>query len=122
MFLRKSLEVRLKVDDCGEQNMQIDALDDWKRSHDCGSLRIEDVGQEAVLMGWVNRRRDLGNLIFVDIRDRRGETQIVFDPQEDAESLTKAHHLRNEWVLAVRGRVAPRLEGLANPHLPTGAV
>jgi aspartyl-tRNA synthetase len=70
----------------------------------------------------VNRRRDLGNLIFVDLRDRRGETQIVFDPQEDKESLEKAHHLRNEWVLAVKGQVAPRLEGQANPDLPTGAV
>jgi aspartyl-tRNA synthetase len=73
-------------------------------------------------MGWVNRRRDLGNLIFVDLRDRQGETQIVFDPREDAESLEKAHHLRNEWVLAVKGRVTPRLEGQENPHLPTGAV
>jgi aspartyl-tRNA synthetase len=103
-------------------NMQVDSIGDWKRTHDCGSLRIEDVAQEAILMGWVNRRRDLGNLIFVDLRDRQGETQIVFDPQEDEESLEKAHRLRNEWVLAVKGRVAPRLEGQANPHLPTGAV
>ena len=102
--------------------MKVDSIGDWKRTHDCGSLRIEDVGHEAILMGWVNRRRDLGNLIFVDLRDRRGETQIVFDPQEDEESLEKARHLRNEWVLAVKGQVAPRLEGQANPHLPTGAV
>ncbi len=103
-------------------DIQIDSIGDWKRTHDCGSLRIEDAGQVAILMGWVNRRRDLGNLIFVDLRDRQGETQIVFDPQEDQESLDKARYLRNEWVLAVKGRVAPRLEGQENPHLPTGAV
>ncbi len=102
--------------------MQVDSIGDWKRTHDCGGLRTEDVGREAVLMGWVNRRRDLGNLIFLDLRDRRGETQIVFDPLEDEESLAKARNLRNEWVLAVKGRVARRLEGQANPHLPTGAV
>ena len=102
--------------------MQVDSIGDWKRSHDCGSLRAEDVGQVATLMGWVNRRRDLGNLIFVDLRDRQGETQIVFDPQVNGESLEKARHLRNEWVLAVKGQVVPRLKGQENPHLPTGAV
>jgi len=102
--------------------MQIDTLSDWKRTHDCGSLRAQDVGREALLMGWVNSRRDLGNLIFIDLRDREGITQVVFDPQVDEESHKRAHVLRNEWVLAVKGQVTPRLEGQANPNLPTGAI
>jgi aspartyl-tRNA synthetase len=102
--------------------MHIDSLGEWKRTHDCGSLRSEHVGQKAILMGWVNSRRDLGNLIFIDLRDREGITQIVFDPQMDEESHKKAHVLRNEWVLAVEGDVSPRLEGQENPNLPTGAI
>ncbi len=104
------------------ENIQIDSLGDWKRTHDCGSLRAEDVGQEALLMGWVNSRRDLGNLIFIDLRNRGGITQIVFDPQLEEESHNRAHILRNEWVLAVKGKVTPRLEGQENQDLPTGAI
>jgi aspartyl-tRNA synthetase len=114
--------VRLKVDGCGEQDMQIDALDDWKRSHDCGSLRAGDAGREALLMGWVNSRRDMGNLIFIDLRDRGGITQAVFDPQVNKEVHKKAHTLRNEWVVAVKGKVSPRLEGQENPEMPTGDI
>jgi aspartyl-tRNA synthetase len=73
-------------------------------------------------MGWVNSRRDLGNLIFIDLRDREGITQVVFDPQVDPKSHTRAHVLRNEWVLAVKGEVSPRLEGQENPKIPTGAI
>ena len=73
-------------------------------------------------MGWVNSRRDLGNLIFIDLRDREGITQIVFDPLVDEESHRRAHILRNEWVLAVRGKVTPRIEGQENRKLPTGAI
>ncbi len=104
------------------ETIKIDALGDWKRTHDCGSLRAEDVGQDVVLMGWVNSRRDLGNLIFIDLRDREGITQVVFDPQVDENSHERAHILRNEWVLAVKGEVTPRLDGQENPGLPTGAV
>ena len=104
------------------ETTKIDALGDWKRTHDCGSLRSEDVGHDVLLMGWVNSRRDLGNLIFIDLRDREGITQIVFDPQVNEESHGRAHILRNEWVLAVKGKVTPRLEGQENPSLPTGAV
>ena len=102
--------------------MKIDSLDDWKRSHDCGSLRIENAGQEALLMGWVNSRRDLGNLIFIDLRDRVGITQIVFDPQVNKVSHGKARILRNEWVIAVKGNVVSRIEGQENPDMATGAI
>ena len=104
------------------EDVRLDTLDDWKRTHDCGSLRATGIGREALLMGWVNTRRDLGNLIFIDLRDREGITQIVFDPNVDEESHAKAHVLRNEWVLAVKGKVSPRLEGQENLKLPTGAV
>ncbi|MFZ7112074.1 MAG: aspartate--tRNA ligase [Desulfatiglandales bacterium] len=104
------------------EKIVIDRLDDWKRTHDCGGLKVGDVGREALLMGWVNTRRDLGNLIFIDLRDREGITQIVFDPQVDEKSHQRAHVLRNEWVIAVRGEVSPRLEGQENPNLATGAV
>ena len=104
------------------ETVAIDTLDDWKRTHHCGALRQEDIGREALLMGWVNSRRDLGNLIFIDLRDREGITQIVFDPQVDEESHRRARVLRNEWVLAAKGEVAPRLEGQENPDLSTGAI
>lgn len=104
------------------EKIQIDNLGDWQRTHDCGNLRKSDVGKETILMGWVNSRRDLGNLIFIDLRDREGVTQIVFDPQVDEESHQRAHVLRNEWVLAIQGEVSPRLEGQENPNLPTGDI
>jgi aspartyl-tRNA synthetase len=104
------------------EDLHIDSLGDWERTHDCGGLRSEDVGREALIMGWVNSRRDLGNLIFIDLRDREGITQIVFDPKVDEESHKRAHVLRNEWVLAVKGRISPRLDGQENPKLATGAI
>ncbi|MCX5877988.1 MAG: aspartate--tRNA ligase [Deltaproteobacteria bacterium] len=103
-------------------DIQMDTLADWKRTHDCGSLRAADIGQEALLMGWVNSRRDMGNLIFIDLRDREGITQIVFDPNVDEDSHAKAHILRSEWVLALKGKVSPRLEGQENLKLPTGEI
>ena len=105
-----------------KENIAIDTLGDWDRTHHCGALRAEDTGQEALLMGWVNSRRDLGNLIFIDLRDRGGITQVVFDPQVNEETHSRAHVLRNEWVLAVKGEVVPRLEGQENPDLSTGAI
>ena len=104
------------------EHIQIEPLGDWRRTHDCGSLRVGDVGREVLLMGWVNSRRDLGNLIFIDLRSREGITQIVFDPLVDETTHKKAHILRNEWVMAIKGRVSPRLEGQENPNLPTGAI
>ncbi len=104
------------------KDIKIDSLGDWNRSHDCGSLGPDDVGQEVVLMGWVNSRRDLGNLIFIDLRDKEGITQILFDPQVDEASHKRAGVLRNEWVLAIKGTVFPRMEGQENPNLPTGKI
>ena len=86
----------------------------------CGGLRVEHQGQTVELNGWVNRRRDHGGLIFVDLRDHTGVTQIVFDPQHA--SFAQAEHLRNEDVLRVRGIVRRRPAGTENPRLPTGDV
>lgn len=102
--------------------VKIDSLGDWTRTHDCGSLRSGHVGKEVLLMGWVNARRDLGGLIFIDLRDREGITQIVFDPRESRESHEKAQILRNEWIVAVKGQVSRRLEGQENRDLFTGEI
>ncbi|MEI8355384.1 MAG: aspartate--tRNA ligase, partial [Deltaproteobacteria bacterium] len=100
----------------------IDFLGDWKRSHYCGELSADNIGKAVVLMGWVMRRRDHGGLIFVDMRDRDGLTQIVFDPDKNRDAHKKAETLRNEYVVAVKGVVAPRPEGTINPNLKTGSV
>jgi len=92
------------------------------RTHTCGQLRSDHEGQEVTLSGWVHRRRDHGGLIFIDLRDRWGLTQIVFDPTTSAEMHDAAHALRNEYVIQVTGRVRPRPEGQENPKLDTGAI
>jgi len=102
--------------------MTLDTLGDWERTHDCGSLRREHAGQRVVLMGWVQRRRDHGGLIFIDLRDRGGVTQVVFDPQRSAEAHERAHDLRSEHVMAVTAVVRVRPEGMANPDLDTGEI
>ncbi len=99
-----------------------DLLGNMRRTHSCCELGIDDAGREVVLMGWVLRRRDHGGVIFVDLRDREGITQVVFNPAVDEAVHVKAHEIRNEYVLAVRGRVDPRPEGMINPNLKTGAV
>ncbi|MEA4857451.1 aspartate--tRNA ligase [Solidesulfovibrio sp.] len=104
------------------ETLVLDRLDDWRRSHDCGALRASDVGGEVCLMGWAQFRRDHGGLIFIDLRDRGGLTQVVFCPEGSEAALERAHVLRVEYVLAVRGRVRARPEGMANPNMPTGAV
>ena len=88
----------------------------------CGALRASDSGKKAVLMGWVNRRRDLGNLIFVDLRDRSGVTQVVFNKERDAAIHEKASGLRNEYVIAVTGGVKQRDPNTVNKNIPTGEV
>src|SRR6266581_3652015 len=92
------------------------------RTHNCNSLRKTDIGSEVTLAGWVNVTRDHGGVIFIDLRDREGLTQIVFRPEENAELAKKAHNLRNEDVIQVSGRVAARLLGTENPNLATGDI
>jgi len=94
----------------------------WKRTHSCGALRAEDAGKTVTLMGWVFRRRDHGGLIFVDIRDREGITQCVFNPGDGAQAHDKVQGVRGEFVVAVRGSVAPRPAGTENAKIPTGAI
>ena len=100
----------------------IEMLGDWKRTDYCGCLRASDIGREVVLMGWALRRRDHGGLIFVDLRDREGLAQVVFDPEQNAEAHEKAEAIRNEFVVAIKGKVIPRPEGTVNPGLITGEV
>ncbi len=92
------------------------------RTHSCNDLGKKQVGEEVVLMGWVLRRRDHGGVIFIDLRDRQGLTQIVFNPVVSEATHAKAHQLRSEWVLAVRGKVALRPGDMANPKLATGEI
>jgi len=99
-----------------------DALGDMRKTHTCCELGADDIGTEVVLMGWVQRRRDHGGVIFVDLRDREGITQVVFNPEVGHKVHTKAHALRSEYVIGVRGKVAKRLEGMTNPKLKTGEI
>jgi aspartyl-tRNA synthetase len=88
----------------------------------CSDVRAGDIGSDVIVMGWVHGRRDLGGLIFVDLRDRTGIVQVAFAPDADAVALEKAHTLRGEYVIAVRGRVRPRPEGMANTSMLTGEI
>src|SRR3989338_2101368 len=92
------------------------------RTHTCGELNRNDIGKEVTLCGWVAKRRDHGKLIFIDIRDRYGLTQVVFNPKECAETNKKANTLRNEFVIKVQGLVNSRPAGTINPRLSTGEV
>jgi aspartyl-tRNA synthetase len=96
-------------------------LGDLTRTHTCGALRVEDVGADVVLLGWVHRVRDLGGLLFIDIRDRGGVTQIVFDKDDEA-LMGQGKRLRSEYVIGVTGRVQRRSQDTINPKLPTGEV
>ena len=102
--------------------MTLDFLGNLQRTHRCGELRVEQDGQDVVLMGWVNRRRDHGNLIFLDVRDRTGITQVVLDKEISGAAHAKAEAARSEYVVAVKGHVRQRGEGLQNPNMPTGAI
>lgn len=93
-----------------------------KRLHHCGELTLKNEGQEVTLTGWVQRRRDHGGLIFIDLRDRSGLVQVVFNPGPHQEAFELAESVRNEYVLAVRGVVAPRPEGTINSNLVTGEI
>ena len=99
-----------------------DKLGNWKRTHYCGDLTGADIGNEVCLMGWVQRRRDHGGLIFIDLRDREGIAQLALDPDRDPEAHTKADKVRNEFVVAVKGVISPRPDGTINPKMKTGEV
>src|SRR5690349_19096326 len=94
----------------------------YKRTHDCNSVGVKDVGGEVVLFGWLQTRRDHGGLIFVDLRDRMGITQIVFHPEIDERVHELGHDLRTEWCLGIKGKVKKRPEGMTNPKLATGGI
>jgi aspartyl-tRNA synthetase len=93
-----------------------------RRTHNCCELGRGDAGREVVLMGWVQRRRDHGGVIFVDMRDREGITQVVFNPDLNKEVHEKAHAIRSEFVIGITGKVEKRPEGMTNPNLKTGEI
>jgi len=99
-----------------------DLLENWKRTEYAGDLNIEFEGQDVVIMGWVHNRRDMGNLIFIDLRDVKGIVQVVFNPLNSTRLLTKAHNLRLEYVIAVKGTIAVRPDEMINPDLKTGKI
>ena len=100
----------------------LDNLGNLERTHSCGDLRPADIGKSVVLMGWVAKRRDFGELTFVDLRDRAGITQVVFNAEDAPDAHVKAKELRNEYVIAVIGDVVARAENTRNPKLATGDV
>src|SRR5580698_9364417 len=101
----------------------MEAIETRYRSHSCGQLRLSDVGQEIKLAGWVHSYRDHGGLVFIDLRDRDGLTQLVFDADAcGAAALEQARKLRGEWVIQVSGLVTAREAKLINPKLATGQV
>jgi len=105
-----------------EPSLQLDNLGDLQRTHRCGELRARDAGQRVTLMGWVNKSRDFGPLIFLDVRDRTGLTQIVCDKEANAALHAKAAELRSEFVVAVRGTVKQRDANTVNKKIPTGEI
>ena len=102
--------------------VQLDFLGDLRRTNSCGTLRADDTGKTALLMGWVHRRRDLGGLIFIHLRDRDGITQLVFDESKNAAAHKRAQELSSEFVIAVEGVVTKRSADTVNPNITTGEV
>ena len=100
----------------------LDNLGNLQRTHSCGALRPEDVGKTVTLMGWVSRRRDFGELTFIDLRDRDGITQVVLNSEDAPDAHAKAKEVRGEYVIAVTGEVTLRDESRHNPKLETGAM
>jgi len=103
-----------------DNGVSLDFLGDLQRTHTCGELRAADAGKRAMLMGWVHRRRDLGKVIFIHLRDREGVTQVVFNEGINPSVHARAEQLRSEYVVAVEGVVAPRSADTVNPNIPTG--
>ncbi len=100
----------------------LEPIEDWERSDYCGCLRIKDLDREVTLMGWIQSHRDHGGVIFVDLRDREGIVQVVFNPEISEESHKKGESVRDEWVIAVRGKVSERSADTRNPNLLTGEI
>ena len=100
----------------------LELMGEWKRSNFCGELGKKHVDRSVTLMGWVQSRRDHGGVIFVDLRDKEGLCQIVFNPEHDPKIHQTAEQLRDEWVIAVKGKVTPRTEETVNPNLKTGGI
>jgi len=112
----------LKLEDCTLPDIQLDLLGNLQRSQMCGTLTASDAAKTITLMGWVNRRRDLGNLLFIDLRDRTGIVQIVFDKESNPALHAKAGGVRSEYVLAVVGTVKRRDSATVNKNLSTGEI
>src|SRR5438105_6336420 len=102
------------------EQVPLDFLGELRRTHNCGELRAADAGKRAVLMGWVHRRRDLGGLLFIHLRDREGVTQVVFRGDSSQEVLKKAEWISAEFVVAVEGLVDLRSKDTINPAIPSG--
>ena len=97
-------------------------MSNFKPTHNCAELNSSNINEMVILSGWVNKRRDLGSLIFIDLRDRNGITQLLFDLEASKEELQKVSSLRNEWIISVYGQVKARKEGLSNPTMKTGDI
>jgi aspartyl-tRNA synthetase len=102
--------------------LKVEQMDGWSRTHRCSELDVGNIDADVTLMGWVASARDHGGVIFVDLRDRWGITQVVFDPVENADVHSAAESFRSEFVIAIRGRVRQRMDGMANPKLATGEI
>src|SRR5260370_8817829 len=101
------------------EQIPLDFLGDLRRTHTCGELRAADTGRRALIMGWVHRRRDLGGVIFIHLRDREGVTQVVFHADTGAELHAKAEMPGSEYVIAVEGTLAKRTPKTRNANFPT---
>jgi len=92
------------------------------RTHTCGELSVQNIDEKITLCGWVHNRRDHGGIIFIDLRDHFGLTQIVFDPEVNAQAHEMAEHIRSEWVIQATGVVRKRADGMENPNMKTGEI
>lgn len=100
----------------------LDLIGNWKRTKYCGNVGAKDVGNEVILMGWVQSNRDHGGVIFIDLRDRDGICQIVFNPEHNSETHKIAETVKDEWVIAIKGKVSNRTDETINPNIKTGNI
>jgi aspartyl-tRNA synthetase len=100
----------------------LELLGKWERTDYCGNLSTKDLNREVIIMGWVQSHRDHGGVIFVDVRDREGLIQVVFNPEKSLDSHSKAETIKDEWVIAVKGIVSNRTPETINPNIKTGEI